>query len=83
VWVCPMFEPFLEWLYTQDTSVLERLPTVVELPEAPAAAALAGYRRAGEQRHDHCDHDDNECTVEALQGEYEELRRKAREAGIS
>lgn len=45
IWVCPMFEPFLEWLYTQDTSILEALPTVVELPEAPAA--LAGYRRPG------------------------------------
>lgn len=45
VWVCPMFEPFLEWLYRQDLTDLEVLPDLVELPNAPAA--MAGYRRGG------------------------------------
>lgn len=43
VWVCPMFEPFLAWLYAQDLSDLSKLPDLVELPEAPAA--MHGYRR--------------------------------------
>lgn len=46
IWVCPMFEPFLCWLYTQDTSDLDALPDVVALPDAPFA--MAGYRRPGE-----------------------------------
>lgn len=45
VWVCPMFEPFLEWLYGQDLADLDALPTLVELPDAPGA--FAGYRRPG------------------------------------
>jgi hypothetical protein len=45
VWVCPMFEPFLEWLYRQDLGDLDGLPYLVELPDAPAA--MAGYRRPG------------------------------------
>lgn len=45
VWVCPMAEPFLEWLYLQDTTDLDALPMLVELPDAPFA--MAGYRRAG------------------------------------
>lgn len=48
VWVCPMFEPFLEWLYGQDLSDLLKLPDLVELPDAPEA--MYGYRRAGEGR---------------------------------
>lgn len=44
VWVCPMFEPFLQWLYTQDVSDLTKLPAVVELE---GESALAGYRRSG------------------------------------
>lgn len=46
VWVCPMFEPFLEWLYEQDLSDLSALPDVVEIPDAPFA--FSGYRRPGE-----------------------------------
>lgn len=42
VWVCPLFEPFLAWLYTQD---IESLPDLVELPDAPEA--MYGYRREG------------------------------------
>lgn len=45
VWVCPMFEPFLTWLWKQDTRDLDALPAHVDLPDAPFA--LAGYRRAG------------------------------------
>ncbi|MEU4534336.1 hypothetical protein AB0G15_05675 [Streptosporangium sp. NPDC023825] len=44
VWVCPMFEPFLTWLYKQDMSKLHELPQVVEL-DAPFD--FAGYRRPG------------------------------------
>lgn len=47
VLVCPMFEPFLEWLYRQDLTDLNKLPSLVEMPDAEAADA--GYRRAGER----------------------------------
>lgn len=43
IWVCPMFEPFLVWLYAQDVSDLEALPSLVELPNVPGS--FAGYRR--------------------------------------
>jgi hypothetical protein len=48
IWVCPMFEPFLEWLYGQVRSGsdwFESLPVLVELPDAPFA--MSGYRREG------------------------------------
>lgn len=45
VWVCPLAEPFLEWLYSQDLSDLDALPCYVELPNAPFA--MSGYRREG------------------------------------
>jgi hypothetical protein len=45
IWVCPLFEPFLGWLYQQDTSDLEALPDSVDLPDAPFQ--LVGYRRQG------------------------------------
>jgi hypothetical protein len=46
IWVCPLFEPFLEWLYQKDLNALDALRAkVVQLPEA--AAALYGYRRSG------------------------------------
>jgi len=46
VWVCPMFEPFLEWLYARALAIgLDDLPLHVDLPEAPFA--FAGYRRPG------------------------------------
>lgn len=45
IWVCPLFEPFLTWLYTQDVGDLDALPGIVELEGAPAA--MAGYRRSG------------------------------------
>jgi len=45
IWVCPMFEPFLTWLYTQDLTNIDALPNLVELPDAPFA--MQGYRRPG------------------------------------
>lgn len=45
VWVCPMFEPFLAWLYKQDTSDLSKLPAHVDLPDAQFE--MQGYRRPG------------------------------------
>jgi hypothetical protein len=45
IWVCPLFEPFLGWLYQQDTSDLDALPDSVDLPDAPFH--LYGYRREG------------------------------------
>lgn len=47
VWVCPMFEPFLAWLYQQDLTDLNTLPAVVELPNQDAPAGWTGYRRRG------------------------------------
>jgi hypothetical protein len=46
VWVCPLFEPFLEWLYQQDLTSLDKLPDHVEL-DAPFQ--FNGYRRPGPQ----------------------------------
>jgi hypothetical protein len=43
-WCCPMYLPFLEWLYRQDLNDLDALPDVVELV---AESSLRGYRRAG------------------------------------
>lgn len=45
IWVCPLFEPWLEWLYKQDISKIGELPQVVELPDAKFA--FHGYRRSG------------------------------------
>lgn len=45
IWVCPMFEPFLVWLYGQDLKDLAALPDVLNLPDAEFA--VYGYRREG------------------------------------
>jgi uncharacterized Zn-finger protein len=45
VWVCPMFEPFLEWLYKQDLTDLDKLPALIDLPDAEFQ--MSGYRRPG------------------------------------
>lgn len=45
VWVCPLFEPFLNWLYEQDVMDLTKLPDHVELPDAEFS--MQGYRREG------------------------------------
>lgn len=44
IWVCPLFEPFLSWLYLQDLTNLKDLPRLVAL-DAPAE--MFGYRRTG------------------------------------
>ncbi len=44
VWVCPLFEPFLEWLYEKKVRLFSVLPSVVEL-EAPFE--FRGYRHQG------------------------------------
>lgn len=43
IWVCPLFEPFLTWLYEQPDPF--EIPTHVDLADAPFA--FRGYRRAG------------------------------------
>jgi len=48
VWVCPMYEPFLEWLYQQDLTDLTKLPAKLNLKDAPFA--LRGYRRPGPKK---------------------------------
>jgi len=45
IWVCPMAEPFLEWLYQEGAGDLDALPSYVELPDAEFA--MTGYRRRG------------------------------------
>lgn len=45
IWVCPMFEPFLTWLYGQNLTDLTKLPPYVELPHAEPT--LHAPRRAG------------------------------------
>lgn len=45
IWVCPLFEPFLTWLYTQDLKDLDKLPASIDLPDA--AFSFSGYRRPG------------------------------------
>lgn len=43
IWVCPLFEPFLVWLYAQDDPL--EIPSQVELDDAPFE--FHGYRRPG------------------------------------
>jgi hypothetical protein len=45
IWVCPMYEPFLNWLYKQNVSNLSALPELVTLTEQEAPSSLYGYRR--------------------------------------
>jgi hypothetical protein len=45
IWVCPMFESFLAWLYTRDLRDLDQLPALIQLD---AESALYGYRREGD-----------------------------------
>ena len=48
VWVCPLFPPFLAWLWDQKGLDIMDLPDKVEIPAAPPA--LSGYRHAGHDR---------------------------------
>ena len=45
IWVCPMFQPMLEWLYKQDLTDLDKLPGLIDLGDVPTA--MHGYRRHG------------------------------------
>lgn len=45
IWVCPLFESFLTWLYRYKTEEIPYLPQLVFLPEAEFA--FHGYRRTG------------------------------------
>lgn len=49
VWVCPMYEPFLAWLYRQDLTDLAALPSMVNLGDVPTS--MHGYRRSGRSIH--------------------------------
>lgn len=44
VWVCPLFEPFLEFLWDWPGDPM-LVPDYLDLPDAPFA--MAGYRREG------------------------------------
>lgn len=46
VWVCPLFEPFLNWVYAQDLTDLANLPDHIDLPDAEFA--FFGHRRQRE-----------------------------------
>ena len=47
VWVCPLFEPFLQWLYKQKLEDMpEGLPDVVEIA-LDMPLQFSGYRRKG------------------------------------
>lgn len=43
IWVCPLYEPFLKWLYEQKD--LDNLPNHIDLPDAEFQ--FQGYRRPG------------------------------------
>ena len=45
IWVCPLFEAFLGWLYRQPLDDLNALPDRVALGDVPFA--FYGYRRPG------------------------------------
>lgn len=45
IWVCPLYEPFLTWLY-KNFKDLDSLPEHVDMPDAEFA--LSGYRRPGQ-----------------------------------
>lgn len=46
IWVCPLYEPFLAWLYAHASQVFDfTLPAHVDLPDAEFQ--LSGYRRPG------------------------------------
>ena len=47
IWVCPLFEPFLKWLYKQDLSSLDALPNLVSCTEKDAPSSMVGYRHPG------------------------------------
>ena len=48
VWVCPLFEPFLKWLYEQNLAEIDRLPAAVKI-DNPASAMPAGDQARQEE----------------------------------
>jgi hypothetical protein len=51
IWVCPMYECFLEWLYAHPEhhqDPITTLPHYIDLPDAPFA--MQGYRRKGPKK---------------------------------
>lgn len=44
IWVCPLFEPFITWLWKQDVRDITKLPRFVELE---CDGAMTGERRIG------------------------------------
>lgn len=44
IWVCPLYEPFLTWLYKQEID-FEKLPDHIDLGDVPFD--WAGFRREG------------------------------------
>lgn len=47
IWVCPMFIPFLTWLYTQPVKDVMTLPRLIHLTEAEAPSSMIGKRGDG------------------------------------
>lgn len=47
IWVCPLFQPFLAWLYQQDLTDLDKLPAKIEFTEEEVQSEFRGYRRPG------------------------------------
>ena len=47
IWVCPMFEVLLTWLYKQDLTDIGTLPSKVEFTHDEAEFGMSGYRRPG------------------------------------
>lgn len=48
IWCCPMYLPFLEWLYKQDLTDILLLPSMVNLGKVPTS--MQGYRREGKKK---------------------------------
>jgi hypothetical protein len=66
VWVCPLFEPFMDWFISQEPTDVAELPIEVLLPDAPGA--LYGYRRAGHS----CEDSERSCREETSSARAEE-----------
>jgi hypothetical protein len=56
IWVCPLFEPFLIWLYKQELDDLAALPASVDFTQEEAPFAFRGYRREGSDDVGKCAH---------------------------
>lgn len=56
IWVCPLFEPFLVWLYRQDLTDLEALPASVDFTQEEAPFSFRGHRREGPDDTGKCAH---------------------------